>query len=52
LQVMGEVRSTYPDDPTLIGIIEDSEGICRRLSSGEALPTPTLSPEMQGTTSP
>jgi tetratricopeptide (TPR) repeat protein len=52
LKVLEEVRATYPDDTTLVGIIEDSEGICQRLSSGETFSTPTLSPEMQGTPSP
>ncbi len=41
-QVLQEVREAYPDDPTLIGIIEDSEGICRRLeaNAGRATSTP------------
>jgi tetratricopeptide (TPR) repeat protein len=37
-EVLGEVRASYPEDPTLIGIIEDSEGICRRLA-GNLTPT-------------
>jgi tetratricopeptide (TPR) repeat protein len=41
LQVLDEVRQSYPDDPTLMGIVEDSEGICRRLEAGQA-PVPTI----------
>jgi tetratricopeptide (TPR) repeat protein len=52
IRVLAEVRAVYPDDPTLIGIIEDSEGICRRLLSGEEVPIPTLSPEMLETEAP
>ena len=29
--------------PTLMGIVEDSEGICRRLDAGQA-PVPTITP--------
>ncbi len=48
--VLQEVRAAYPDDPILMDIVEDSEGICRRLESGfiqEATTTPevTLTPE-------
>jgi tetratricopeptide (TPR) repeat protein len=32
--VLQEVRAAYPDDPILMDIVEDSEGICRRLESG------------------
>jgi tetratricopeptide (TPR) repeat protein len=50
LEVLGEVRQAYPDDPSLMGIVEDSEGICRRLQGGQvAVPTitpmPTDTPE-------
>jgi tetratricopeptide (TPR) repeat protein len=50
LEVLGEVRRAYPDDPSLMGIVEDSEGICRRLQGGQvAVPTitpmPTDTPE-------
>jgi tetratricopeptide (TPR) repeat protein len=41
LQVLNEVRESYSGDPTLMGIIEDSEGICRRLEAGQA-PVPTI----------
>ncbi|MGB2910009.1 MAG: tetratricopeptide repeat protein [Anaerolineales bacterium] len=48
--VLQEVRAAYPDDPILMDIVEDSEGICRRLEGGfspEATTTPevTLTPE-------
>lgn len=42
-QVLGEVRARYGDDPILMSIVEDSEGICRRLDSGQA-PVPTITP--------
>jgi hypothetical protein len=46
LRVLQEVRAGYPDDPTLMGIVEDSEGICRRLEGGYTPePTDTLLPE-------
>jgi len=35
--VLGEVRASYQSEPTLMGIIEDSEGICYRLA-GELKP--------------
>jgi tetratricopeptide (TPR) repeat protein len=42
-EVLSHVREAYPDDPVLMGIVEDSEGICRRLDSGQA-PVPTITP--------
>jgi tetratricopeptide (TPR) repeat protein len=50
LEALSEVRRAYPDDPSLMGIVEDSEGICRRLQGGQvAVPTitpmPTDTPE-------
>jgi hypothetical protein len=45
--VLEEVREYRPDDVTLIGIIDDSEGICRRLNGGgtpAATPVPASSP--------
>lgn len=45
ISVLEEVRLAYGDDPTLISIIEDSEGICRRLEGGQiAVPTITSMP--------
>ena len=41
--MLEEVRSSYPNDPSLIGIVEDSEGICRRLQGG-SLPNVTPTP--------
>lgn len=34
--VLAEVRKSYADDPILMGIVEDSEGICARLAGGAA----------------
>jgi len=50
LEVLQKVRQSYPDDPTLMSIVEDSEGICRNLSGENVFvstPTPqiTLTPE-------
>ena len=41
VKVLEEVRAAYASDATLIGIVEDSEGICRRLASGQ-VPVPTI----------
>jgi tetratricopeptide (TPR) repeat protein len=46
-----EVRQSYPDDPILLGIIDDSEGICRRLESGQ-VPVPTITPMPAATPNP
>ena len=52
IEVLEKVRSYRPDDSTLIGIINDSEGICRRLdgeiSSQSNTPavTPSPTPDM------
>lgn len=43
LPVLAEVRASFSSDPILLSIIEDSEGICRRLgnaSSGNLTVTP------------
>jgi tetratricopeptide (TPR) repeat protein len=37
IPALEEVRAAYPDDPTLMGIVEDSESICQRLTSGAAV---------------
>lgn len=47
--VLEQVRAYRPDDATLIGIVNDSEGICRRLEGNLAeqksvTPTPAPSP--------
>ncbi len=41
--VLAQVTAAYPNDPTLMSIVEDSLGICRRLESG-ATPAPTPTP--------
>ncbi len=50
--VLEEVRLAYPDDNILTGIVDDSEGICRRLANTPAAPTipaaPTATPEVMG----
>lgn len=43
LQVLEETRRAYGSDPTLLAIIEDSEGICRRLQGG-LVAVPTITP--------
>jgi tetratricopeptide (TPR) repeat protein len=49
-QVLNEVRRAYPDDATLMSIVEDSEGICRRLQAGpSATPTPEGMELLEGT---
>ena len=48
MEVLREVRETYPDDPTLMSIVEDSEGICRRLQGG-SVPVPTITPMIMET---
>lgn len=52
LSALNEVRTAYADDPTLISIIEDSEGICRRLQAemlATATPMPSDTPEVTPT---
>jgi len=54
IAVLQEVRTAYPDDPILMGIVEDSEGICQRLASGAGLeptitPQETTTPQLEGT---
>jgi tetratricopeptide (TPR) repeat protein len=48
MEVLQQVRAAYPDDPTLMSIVEDSEGICARLESG-SVPVPTITPEASST---
>jgi tetratricopeptide (TPR) repeat protein len=48
--VLAQVRQAYPDDVTLMGIVDDSEGLCKRLDAGQA-PVPTITP-MPTDTSP
>ena len=52
-QVLEKVRATYPDDAILIGIVNDSESICRRLDgNAEATMTPTPTPTITPTRRP
>ena len=48
--VLSEVRESFPDDPILMEIVEDSEGICNRLGGSPAEPLPTPTTEMMDTT--
>lgn len=50
--VLGEVRDAYPDDPTLMAIVEDSEGICRRLGVFPGGVAPTTLPTLISTPLP
>jgi hypothetical protein len=47
--VLNEVRLKYSSDPILLSIVEDSEGICRRVASegspGQETPSSTSMPE-------
>jgi hypothetical protein len=43
IPILEQVRLAYPNDTTLAGIIDDSEGIYKRLESG-LVPVPTITP--------
>ena len=45
LSILDQVRQAYPEDPFLIAIAEDSEGICRRLQGGGSTPAPVETPQ-------
>lgn len=50
LNILGQVRAQRSDDPLLMGIVEDSEGICARLagnvpSTPLETPSPSTTPE-------
>ena len=50
IEVLEKVRKARPDDPILISIVKDSEGICQNLSNDNNLtvnptPTPQKTPE-------
>jgi tetratricopeptide (TPR) repeat protein len=49
-QVLQQVRDKYPDDPILMGIVQDSEGICNRLEGNAPAASPTT--QIQGTSTP
>ncbi len=44
IEVLQEVRDAYPEDPTLMAIVEDSEGICRNLAGSPGIYSTTLEP--------
>ena len=44
--VLGEVRERFPDDPILMEIVADSEGICSRLNGSPESPLPTPTQEL------
>jgi len=46
MPVLAEVRAGYPDDPILMTIVADSEGICRRLADGSLAPENIPTPEV------
>lgn len=57
MEVLAEVRERYREDPILISIVEDSEGICRRLDNppaagGVPSPAPTGEPGIETTPTP
>ena len=48
-QILEQVKSAYSDDPILMSIVADSEGICERLdtgAAGAATENPPTAPEM------
>jgi tetratricopeptide (TPR) repeat protein len=45
LPVLAQVRRTFPDDEILVGIAEDSEGICRRLAGAGLVPMDAQTPQ-------
>jgi tetratricopeptide (TPR) repeat protein len=51
-QVLQQVRDKYPDDPILMGIVQDSEGICSRLEGGAPPVIPTSPSQGSGTPGP
>jgi tetratricopeptide (TPR) repeat protein len=50
LDILDQVSAQYSDDPILMEIIADSQGICARLGSGEAPATPEALPEVMDST--
>lgn len=55
-QVLNEVSGKYSDDPTLMAIVQDSEGICRKVEGGQQpgseAPTPTQAVQEKATPTP
>jgi len=52
LPILRQVRQAYPNDTSLMDIVADSEGICRRLQGGSQPATPTPEPGMEVTPTP
>jgi tetratricopeptide (TPR) repeat protein len=50
IEILEEVRAAYGSDPTLLSIVEDSEGICRNLENRP--PVSTITPVPAGTPTP
>lgn len=52
MEILAQVRARFSDDPTMMLIVEDSEGICRNLQGpgGPSLPTPTPQETEMGAT--
>ena len=51
LDILSQVRAVRSDDELLMSIVEDSEGICRKLA-GNYTPGPTSTPQPTGTPEP
>ena len=51
LDILSQVRAVRSDDELLMSIVEDSEGICRKLA-GNYTPEPTSTPQPAGTPEP
>lgn len=51
LDILSQVRAVRSDDELLMSIVEDSEGICRKLA-GNYTPGPTSTPQPAGTPEP
>jgi len=52
LPILQQVRQAYPDDTSLMEIVQDSEGICRRLQGGSSPGEPSPAPELDVTPTP
>jgi tetratricopeptide (TPR) repeat protein len=52
LPILQQVRQAYPNDTSLNEIVQDSEGICRRLQGGSQPETPTPAPGTEVTPTP
>ena len=52
LPILQQVRQAFPDDTSLMEIVQDSEGICRRLQGGSLPGGPSPAPELDVTPTP